>query len=135
MSRAEIILAEDHLLVRQGLRRIIEEDPNFRVVREAGDGMELLEQLEGSDPPPPDMVVLDISMPRLQGLEAAKIIKERYPRLKILILTMHREKNYFHKAQEIGVNGYVLKEEADTDLNSAIKTILRGETYISPLLS
>jgi DNA-binding NarL/FixJ family response regulator len=135
MGITEIILAEDHVLVRQGIRRIIEEDPDFRVVREASDGVELLEHLEGADPPPPHMVVLDISMPRLQGLEAARIIKERYPGLKILILTMHREKNYFRRAQEIGVHGYVLKEEADTDLNSAIRTILQGDTYISPLLT
>ena len=131
---AAIILAEDHVLVRQGLRRIIEEDPNLQVIHEAGDGVELLEQLEGTNPPPPDMVILDISMPRLQGLEAAKIIKQRYPVIKILILTMHHEKNYFYKAQEIGVNGYVLKEEADSDLNSAINTILQGSSYVSPLL-
>ncbi len=128
---AEIILAEDHVLVRQGLKRIIEEDPNLQVVHEAGDGVELLGLLEDSTP---DIVILDISMPRLQGLEAAKIIKQRYPIIKILILTMHREKNYFYKAQEIGVNGYVLKEEADSDLNSAINTILQGSTYVSPLL-
>ncbi len=73
-------------------------------------------------------------MPRMQGLEAAKVIKERHPLVKILILTMHREKNYFNKAREIGVNGYVLKEEADADLNSAIKSILDGGSYVSPLL-
>ena len=126
-----IILAEDHVLVRQGLRRIIEEDPNLRVTHEAGDGVELLSLLEENAP---DIVIIDISMPRLQGLEAAKVIKERHPKVKILILTMHREKNYFNKAREIGVNGYVLKEEADTDLNSAIKSILSGDSYVSPLL-
>ncbi len=126
-----IILAEDHVLVRQGLRRIIEEDPNLQVTHEAGDGVELLSLLEENAP---DIVILDISMPRLQGLEAAKVIKERHPMVKILILTMHREKNYFNKALEIGVNGYVLKEEADTDLNSAIKSILSGDSYVSPLL-
>jgi DNA-binding NarL/FixJ family response regulator len=131
---AKIILADDHVLVRQGLKRIIEEDPNLQVASEAGDGVELLELLENSDPPPPDMVILDISMPRLPGLEAARIIKQRYPAIKILMLTMHNEIDYFHRAQEIGVNGYVLKEEADTDLNSAINTILQGNTYTSPLL-
>ena len=127
----KVILAEDHVLVRQGLRRIIEEDPNLQVTHEVGDGVELLLVLETTTP---DIVILDISMPRMQGLEAAKVIRERYPLVKVLILTMHREKNYFNKAQEIGVNGYVLKEEADTDLNSAIKSILNGGSYVSPLL-
>jgi DNA-binding NarL/FixJ family response regulator len=129
---ASIILADDHVLVRQGLRRIIQEDPSMQVIHEAGDGVELLALLEGSTP---DIVILDISMPRLQGLEAAQIIKEQYPTIKIMILTMHREKNYFQKAMEIGVNGYVLKEEADTALNIAIRTVLENKTYFSPLMT
>ncbi len=128
---ASIILAEDHVLVRQGLRRIIQEDPSMQVIHEAGDGVELLALLEGSTP---DIVILDISMPRLRGLEAAQIIKEQYPTIKIMILTMHRERNYFQKAMEIGVNGYVLKEEADTALNAAIRAVLEDKTYYSPLL-
>jgi DNA-binding NarL/FixJ family response regulator len=130
--RVSIILAEDHVLVRQGLRRIIQEDPAMQVIHEAGDGMELLALLKGSTP---DIVILDISMPRLQGLEAAQIIKEQYPAIKIMILTMHRERNYFQKAMEIGVNGYVLKEEADTALNTAIRAVLEDKTYYSPLLA
>jgi DNA-binding NarL/FixJ family response regulator len=128
---ASIILAEDHVLVRQGLRKIIEEDPGLEVIHEAGNGVELLELLAVSTP---DIVIIDITMPRLDGLEAAKIIKQQYPGVKILILTMHRDKHYFSKAQKIGVNGYLLKEDADTDLNSAIYTILQGNTYTSPLL-
>jgi len=131
---ATIILAEDHVLVRQGLRRIIEEDSALQVIHEVGNGVELLELLEDNKDNPPDIVILDISMPRLSGTESAKVIRQLYPWIKILILTMHREKHYFSKAQEIGVNGYVLKDEADTDLNSAIKTILQGSTYISPLI-
>jgi len=129
---ASIILAEDHALVRQGLRRIIQEDPSMQVIHEVGDGVELLALLESSTP---DIVILDISMPRLRGLEAAQIIREQYPAIKIMILTMHRERNYFQRAMEIGVNGYVLKEEADTDLNIAIKAILENKTYFSPLLT
>jgi len=127
-----IILAEDHVLVRQGLRRIIQEDPSLQVIHEAGDGVELLALLKGSSP---DIVILDISMPRLQGLEAAQIIRQQYPAVKIMILTMHRERNYFQKAKEIGVNGYVLKDEADTALNTAIKAVLDNKTYYSPLLA
>jgi DNA-binding NarL/FixJ family response regulator len=132
MKMASIILAEDHVLVRQGLRRIILEDPKVQVIHEAGDGLELLELLKKTTP---DLVILDISMPRLAGLEAAQIIKKQYPAIKIIILTMHRERTFFHKAMEIGVNGYVLKDEADTTLNSAINAILEGKTYFSPLVA
>ena len=128
---ASIILAEDHVLVRQGLRRIIQEDPDVQVTHEAADGLELLELLKNSTP---DVVILDISMPRLTGLEAAQIIKKQYPAIKIMILTMHKERNFFQKAKEIGVNGYVLKDEADTVLTSAIQTILENRTYYSPLV-
>ncbi len=128
---ATIILAEDHVLVRQGLRRIIQEDPAMQVTHEAGDGLELLELLKTSTP---DIVILDISMPRLGGLEAARIIRRRYPQIKIMILTMHREKAFFQMALEIGVLGYVLKDEAEIDLNTAIRAVLEGKTYVSPLI-
>jgi two-component system, NarL family, response regulator NreC len=126
-----IILAEDHVLVRQGLRRIIQEELAAQEIQEARDGLELLELLKDSTP---DIIILDISMPRLDGLEVAQIIKKQYPTIKILILTMHNRRKIFQKALEIGVDGYVLKEEADTDLIYAIKAILEGETYFSPLL-
>ena len=128
---ASVILTEDHVLVRQGLRRIIQEDPAVQVIHEAWDGVELLALLKENIP---DIVILDISMPCLGGLEAAQIIKAEYPTIKIMILTMHWEKNYFQKALEISVHGYVLKEEADTDINSAIKAVLEDKTYFSPLL-
>jgi DNA-binding NarL/FixJ family response regulator len=128
---ASIILADDHVLVRQGIRRIIQEDPAVQVTHEAGDGLELLELLKKTTP---DVVILDISMPRLRGLEAARIIKTQYPAIKIMILTMHREISFLHKAMEIGVNGYVLKDEADTALSAAIQAVLQDGTYFSPLL-
>ena len=128
---ASIILAEDHILVRQGLRRIIQEDPEVQDIHEAGDGLEVLELLKGSRP---DVVILDISMPNLGGLEAAQIIKQHYPHIKIVILTMHRERNFFQKALGTGVDGYILKEEADSVLISAIKAVLEDKTYFSPLV-
>ena len=103
----------------------------MQVIHEAGDGLELLELLKESSP---DIVILDISMPRLGGLEAAQIIKMQYPTMKIVILTMHREKIFFQKALGIGVDGYILKEEADAVLNSAIKIVLEDKTYFSPVL-
>ncbi len=129
---ASVILAEDHALVRQGLRRIIQEDPVVQVTHEAGDGLEVLEFLKDSQP---DVILLDISMPQLGGLEAAQIIRTQYPAIKIVILTMHRERNFFLKALAIGVDGYILKDEADSVLMSAIHAVLKGRTYYSPLVS
>ncbi len=128
----KIVLADDHVLVRRGIRKIIEEDSRMKVIGEAGDGLELLEILKKMQP---DLVVLDIAMPRLRGLEAAKRVKELYPDIKVLILSMHRSKEYMRQAQLAGVDGYVLKEDADTSLKTAIRAIRRGKSYFSPLLS
>jgi len=103
----------------------------MQVTSEAGDGLALLELLKDHTP---DVVILDISMPRLRGLEAAEIIKAQYPQVKIMILTMHRDKYLFARAMEIGVDAYVLKDEADIDLTRAIKAILAGKNYVSPLV-
>ena len=104
MPQYRIILADDHVLVRQGLKRLIQEDPELQVVDEAADGLELLEILEESTP---DMVIIDISMPRLRGLEATKIIKELYPDIKVLVLTMNKSKELLYQAMNYGANGYV----------------------------
>jgi DNA-binding NarL/FixJ family response regulator len=126
-----IILADDHVLVREGLKRLIEEEPGLRVVDEAGDGLELLEILEKYSS---DMVIIDINMPRLRGLEATKFIKELYPNIKILILTMNKSKEMVYQAMNNGADGYLLKDDANNTLHSAIKTIRRGKTFISPLI-
>ena len=103
----------------------------MRVVGEAGDGLELLEILKNIRP---DMVILDISMPRLRGLEAADRIRKLYPEIKLLILSMHRSKEYLRQALAAGVDGYMLKEDADQALYSAIEAIRDGKTFVSPLL-
>jgi DNA-binding NarL/FixJ family response regulator len=131
MAPYKIVLADDHILVRQGIKKIIQEDVDMKVVSEAADGMELLEILEKTTP---DLIILDISMPRLRGLAAAEKIKQRYPGVKMLILSMHRSKEYLQQALAIGVNGYLLKEEADVALFAAIETVRQGKTYVSPLL-
>jgi DNA-binding NarL/FixJ family response regulator len=128
----KIILADDHALVRQGVRKIIEEDGNLEVVGEAGDGMELLEILKTIQP---DLVIVDIAMPRLRGLEATKRIKHLYPRIKVIILSMHRSKEYLRQAVAAGVSGYLLKEDADTALHIAIKAVRNGKEFFSPLLA
>jgi len=126
-----IILADDHVLMRQGLKKLIEEDPELQVVDEAGDGLELLEILEKYTP---DMVIIDINMPRLRGLEATKFIKELYPEIKILILTMNNNKELVYQAMNNGADGYLLKDDANETLHSAIKTIRHSQTFISPLI-
>ena len=131
MSKYRIILADDHVILRAGVKRIIQEDPELTVVGEAGDGLELLHLLEESTP---DMVILDISMPRLRGLEAIRIIKGLNPEVKVLILTMHKNKDYLYKAMDNGADGYLLKEEPPESFYSAIESIRKGKTYTSPLL-
>jgi DNA-binding NarL/FixJ family response regulator len=132
VKMASVILADDHAMMRKGMRRIIQKDSATEVIHEAKDGVELLELLETSNP---DVVVLDHSMPRLKGLEASRIIKAQYPEIKIIILTMHSEKGFCREAKRIGVHGYVLKEEADTNLNSALKAVLAGKTYFPSQLA
>jgi DNA-binding NarL/FixJ family response regulator len=132
MNPYRITLADDHVLLRQGLKRIIEESRELRVVGEAGDGLELLSLLNKTVP---DMVVLDISMPNLRGIEAISEIKSRFPRVKTLILTMHRDKEYLYQAFSSGADGYLLKEDADLDLFAAIKKIRQGGVYVSPSLT
>ena len=130
MDRYRIVLADDHVLIRQGLRRIIEGVADLEVIGEAGDGIELLSLLKTVTP---HMVILDISMPNLRGIEAVRAIQMKYPEVKILILTMHKE--YLHQALSAGADGYLLKEDADRDLFSAIENIRQGRVYLSPRLT
>jgi DNA-binding NarL/FixJ family response regulator len=127
-----ILLAEDHALVREGIKKILEDFADFQVVGEAGDGLQLLELLKTLST---DLVILDISMPGMSGIEAAREIKRSYPEVKILILTMHKKKEYLNDAIASGVDGYLLKEDVAKELGSAIDKIRQGLTYISPLLS
>lgn len=126
-----IILADDHAMFRQGIRKILEEE-GLRIIAEAKDGFELLKQLEKNRS---DLVILDISMPNLQGLEAAREIKKTYPATKVLFLTMHRRKDFLRQAISMGAAGFLLKEDAHSELLTAIKQIQEGKRYISPVLS
>jgi DNA-binding NarL/FixJ family response regulator len=131
MEPYHIILADDHVLIRSGLKRTISERPDLRVLGEASDGLELLNLLNDVSP---DMIILDISMPRLRGIEAIHEIKLRQPNVKILMLTMHRDVQMLHLAVEAGADGYLLKEDAEVELFSAIETIQQGRMYVSPFL-
>lgn len=132
MNNYRIVIADDHVLFRQGIKKVLEEMDDIEIVGEANDGLELLNLLKKLTP---HMVVLDISMPNLRGIEATHEIKVINPAIKVLILTMHKSKDYLYHAISAGAEGYVLKEDADTDLFSAIKRIRKGKTYISPILS
>ena len=132
MAPYRIMLADDHVLVRQGLRRILEGKADLEVVGEANDGLELLNLLNHLAP---HMVILDIFMPNLRGIEAIHEIKKIDPDVKVLILTMHKDKEYLYLALSSGAKGYLLKEDADKELFSAIEKVRQGKTYISPYFS
>lgn len=131
-SPYKIVLADDHRLFRQGIRRIIEDMDGVEIVAEAGDGLELLDVLKFAKP---DLVVLDISMPKLRGIEAAHEIKAVSPRTRILVLTMHKDLEFLRQSVKAGVEGYLLKEDADTELIKAIEAIRKGHQYITPILA
>jgi DNA-binding NarL/FixJ family response regulator len=127
----EILLVDDHALVRQGIRSILEEKSDLRVVGELGDGLELMEALKRLQP---QMVILDISMPRRGGIEATRMIKANHPDIKVLILTLHNRREYVDQARLAGADGYLLKDEMDKELLPAIERLRQGNTYLSPLL-
>ena len=131
MSPYRIVLADDHVLVRQGIRKLIEESPDLQVVGEASDGSELFELLRNVKA---DLAILDITMPNISGIEATQRVKAIYPGLKVLILTMHKGRELLEHAIAAGANGYLLKEDAPRELLNAIKTIQQGEVYMSPLI-
>ena len=131
MTPYRVVLADDHALFRGGVRRILEEVQGVEVIGEAGDGLALLEILKKVTP---DLVVLDISMPNLRGLEAIREIKRMAPEINILMLTMHKETDFLSEALTAGASGYLLKQEADPELINAIQMIRSGKTYLSPNL-
>ncbi len=127
-----IVLADDHTIVRQGIKRMIEDEADLMVVGEASDGLELLSLLKILDT---DLVILDLSMPRLRGIEAIRELRKTFPNVKVLVLTMYKDKELLHQAISYGADGYILKENSDTSLYVAIKKIRQGEIYISPGLA
>jgi DNA-binding NarL/FixJ family response regulator len=129
-----LVLADDHATFRHNLKRMLEEESDFEVVGEACDGLELLDLLS-SISLAPHMAIIDVSMPHLGGIEATAKIRRTYPEMKVLILSIHREKTYVHESLSTGADGYVMKQDADTDLFSAIDKIRRGEVYVSPRLA
>jgi len=132
MKPYRILLAEDHVLFREMIKKNLLEIPDLNVVGEVGDGLELSAAIDRLKP---HMVILDIGLPGLSGLEAAAEIKQTNPETKILVLTMYKTKDHLARAMEARVDGYLLKENAFKDLLTAIDTIRDGRLYISPLLT
>jgi DNA-binding NarL/FixJ family response regulator len=131
-EKLNVIIADDHVLFRQGLRRILEERADLRIVAEASDGLDLLRKVRRLMP---DLIFLDISMPNLRGIEAMQEIRRIHPKVKILVVTMHADEEYLYQAVAVGVDGYVLKEDREEILFAAIESVRRGSRYVSPSLS
>ena len=127
----EILLVDDHPLVRQGIKTIIAEKPELVVVGELQNGLELLDCLKNRLP---QMVILDISMAPLGGIDATRLIKASHPEIKVLILTLHNRREYVDQARLAGAEGYLLKDEAIKELLPAIEALRQGHTFLSPLL-
>jgi len=131
-KKIRVLLAEDHILVRQGFRRILEDDPGISVVGEARTGLEAIDQCKELKP---DVVVMDLSMPDLGGLEATAEILKADPQIKILILSMYSNEAYVRKAFELGAKGYILKNAIEVDLTRAVMALAEGQAYFSPGVS
>jgi two-component system response regulator NreC len=127
-----ILLADDHTVMRRGLRLLLESQPEFSVVAEASDGRQAVQEAEASQP---DVVVMDIAMPNLSGIEAAQRIAAALPNTAIVILSMHSDEGYVLRALKVGAKGYLLKDSAEGDLIEAIKAVHQGKTFFSPEIS
>ena len=127
-----IVLADDHPIVRRGLRLVIESDPQLRVVAEANDGREALAQIQTQQP---DIAVLDIDMPQLDGFGIARELQRLRLSVAIVFLTLHSEEDLFQEAMELGVKGYLLKESAVTEIVNGIKSVAQGQFFVTPALT
>lgn len=130
--KIRVLLADDHAVLRAGLRLLLSNQADFDVVGEASSGIEALTLAEAQQP---DLILLDLSMPGLGGLDALPVLHQRAPQARILILTMHDDPQYLRQALSSGAVGYVLKKAADVELLSAIQAVLRGEVYVHPSMT
>lgn len=124
-----VLIADDHGIVRAGLRMLLDRQEGIHVVAEADDGVAAVEQALAQKP---DIAILDVAMPRMTGLQAARHIKEQAPEVNVLLLSMHDDERYLLEALKAGASGYVLKRAADTDLVDAVRAVARGHSFISP---
>lgn len=129
--KVKVILADDHVMIREGIKQLLEFDQKIEVVAQANDGVECLELLQNMDA---DILLLDINMPRKNGLDTLSEIRRSKKKIKVLMLTVHEEVEYLVKATDIGVDGYILKDSGSAELKKAIFAVLNGESYIQPNL-
>ena len=132
MGRTRILLADDHTLVRQGLRKLLEERPDWEVIAEAGDGREAVRLAEQHKP---DVAILDVAMPLLNGIEATRQITKRVPGTHVLVLSMHADEAYVTQILQAGATGYLLKDSADVDLLKAVGEAAHGRSFFSPAIA
>lgn len=126
-----VMLADDHVLIREGIKQLLEFDGSMKIIAEASDGIECLEKLKNVKP---DILLLDINMPNMNGIDVLKELKEKNDPLKVLILTVHSEVEYLVKAVDIGANGYILKDSGSAELKQAINAVIDEGSYIQPNL-
>jgi DNA-binding NarL/FixJ family response regulator len=129
MGQLRILLADDHTVVRQGLRKVLEERADWVVVAEAGNGREAVQKAEETKP---DVAILDVAMPLLNGIEATRQIVKRSPATRVLVLTMHSDEAYVNQILKAGATGYLLKDSADVDLIQAVSAVSQGKSFFSP---
>ena len=129
MGQLRILLADDHTVVRQGLRKVLEERADWVVVAEAGNGREAVQKAEEAKP---DVAILDVAMPLLNGIEATLQIVKRSPATRVLVLTMHSDEAYVNQILKAGATGYLLKDSADVDLIQAVSAVSQGKSFFSP---
>ena len=127
-----ILLADDHSVVRQGFRRILESQPDMQIVGEAANGRQAIEQATKLLP---DVVVMDVAMPELNGIEATRRLMETSPRTRVLALSMHKDAVYVREILRAGARGYLLKDAIDADLLAAVRSVAKGEAYLSPAIA
>ncbi|HXJ40662.1 MAG TPA: response regulator transcription factor [Bryobacteraceae bacterium] len=132
MGQIRILLADDHTIIRSGLRLLLEQQPDFKVVAEAADGREAVELVSKHHP---EVAVLDIGMPQLNGIEATQQIASREPRTHVVILSMHSDEGYVLRALKAGARAYILKNSAEADLIRAVRTVSEGKSFFSPMIS
>ena len=131
-QKARLVIAEDHTILREGLRSLFSSSPNFEIVGEAEDGREAIRCVEKLKP---DLILTDLSMPRMNGMEAIREIKKRSPSTKVLVLTVHKTEEYILATLKAGAEGYILKDSTQSELMIAVKNVLSGRHYISPGIS
>jgi len=132
MARTRILLADDHTIVRQGLRKLLEERPDWEVIAEAGDGREAVRLAEQDKP---DVAILDVAMPLLNGIEATRQITKRAPGTRVLVLSMYADEAYVTQILQAGATGYLLKDSADVDLLKAVSEAAQGRSFFSPAIA